>query len=80
MKILFKTLILLSGFFLLIFFSFTSYKNFESKERHVIDKFHIDSCLNIFSPENIIKSKTGYQYWFVDKNFLNGKTIKIFSN
>ena len=39
--------------------------------------FTIDSCLNVFSSDKIIQTKTGYQYWFVDKDFIDGRTIKM---
>lgn len=65
-------------FFLLISaFSFKGLKKSENAEIPGSDRFHIDSCLNVFSVENIINTKSGYQYWFVDKNFINGKTIKM---
>lgn len=39
--------------------------------------FTIKDCVNTFSKEKTIKTKSGYQYWFADKNFLDGKTIKM---
>ncbi len=39
--------------------------------------FTIDSCLHVFSPDKVIQTKTGYQYWFVDKDFIDGTTIKM---
>ncbi len=37
----------------------------------------IDSCVNEFSMAHIESTKAGYQYWFVDRNFLDGRTIKL---
>ena len=37
----------------------------------------IDSCVNEFSMARIESTKAGYQYWFVDRNFLDGRTIKL---
>lgn len=39
--------------------------------------YTIDNCVNIFNKEKIESTKVGFQYWFVDKNFLDGRTIKI---
>jgi quercetin dioxygenase-like cupin family protein len=37
----------------------------------------IDSCVNEFSMARIESTKAGYQYWFVDRHFLDGRTIKL---
>ena len=33
--------------------------------------------MNQFNLENIIPTKVGYQYWFADKDFLEGRTLKM---
>lgn len=40
-------------------------------------KFTIDNCVNSFDIAKVESTKAGYQYWFVDKNFLDGRTIKL---
>lgn len=40
-------------------------------------KYTIENCINKFSIDKIEKTKVGYQYWFVDPDFTNGKTIKM---
>jgi len=40
-------------------------------------KYTIENCINKFSIDKIEKTKVGYQYWFVDPDFANGKTIKM---
>ena len=40
-------------------------------------KWTIDKCLNEFSKDKIEKTDAGYQYWFVDKNLADGKTLKM---
>ena len=40
-------------------------------------KFTIDNCVNQFDEEGIIKTKVGYKYWFVDKDFIDGRTLKM---
>lgn len=37
----------------------------------------IDSCVNAFSMAQIESTKAGYQYWFVGKDFLDGRTLKM---
>jgi mannose-6-phosphate isomerase-like protein (cupin superfamily) len=40
-------------------------------------KFTIENCVNEFSLAKAESTKVGYQYWFVDKNFLDGRTLKM---
>lgn len=40
-------------------------------------KYTISNCVNTFSMDKTIKTDAGYQYWFVDKKFLDGRTIKL---
>lgn len=40
-------------------------------------EFTIDNCVNSFQPANVESTKAGYQYWFADKNFLDGRTLKM---
>ncbi|RPI71010.1 MAG: cupin domain-containing protein [Ignavibacteriales bacterium] len=39
--------------------------------------YSIEDCVNEFSSEKTEETKAGYQYWFADKNFLDGRTIKL---
>ena len=39
--------------------------------------FPIEKYLNQFSMNKIEKTDAGYQYWFVDKNLADGKTLKM---
>lgn len=42
------------------------------------DKIYtIENCVNTFNKENTKPTKVGYQYWFADKNFIDGRTIKM---
>lgn len=36
--------------------------------------FTIDNCVSEFSMDKTLKTKAGYQFWFADKDFLDGKT------
>lgn len=40
-------------------------------------KYTIGNSVNIFSTDGIEKTEAGYQYWFVDKKFLDGRTLKM---
>jgi unsaturated chondroitin disaccharide hydrolase len=39
--------------------------------------FTLRNSLNEFTPSRIESTKAGYQYWFVDRKFLDGRTIKM---
>ena len=40
-------------------------------------KFTIENCVNRFDQDKAVKTKVGYQYWFVDKDFIDGNTLKM---
>ena len=40
-------------------------------------QYAIDSCVNEFSLSRIESTQAGYQYWFVDKEFVDGRTLKM---
>jgi len=40
-------------------------------------KYTIENCVNHFDIDKAIKTEVGYQYWFVDKDFIDGQTLKI---
>lgn len=42
-----------------------------------IKKFTIENCVNSLDLNNTIPTKVGYQYWFADKDFLDGRTLKL---
>src|SRR5215216_2824944 len=42
-------------------------------------KFAIENCVNEFDPKKVEKTAAGYQYWFADKDFLDGRTLKLSS-
>jgi quercetin dioxygenase-like cupin family protein len=51
----------------------------QDKEPYKFDStnYSIKNCVNEFSMTGIEETKVGYQYWFADKNFLDGRTIKL---
>lgn len=40
-------------------------------------KYTIEQCVRPFSASDIETTSVGYQFWFVDKKFLDGRTIKL---
>ena len=44
-----------------------------SPDRH----YTLSTCVNEFTPARIESTKAGYQYWFVGKEFLDGRTLKM---
>lgn len=40
-------------------------------------KFTIENCVNTFSMDKTVKTGVGYQYWFADKEFIDGRTLKM---
>lgn len=42
-----------------------------------LKEYTIENSVNMFSMDGIEKTEAGYQYWFVDKKFLDGRTLKM---
>jgi quercetin dioxygenase-like cupin family protein len=40
-------------------------------------KYTLDNCITKFSMDKTVKTDAGYQFWYVDKNFADGKTLKL---
>jgi mannose-6-phosphate isomerase-like protein (cupin superfamily) len=40
-------------------------------------KYTIENCVNVFTPSKVESTKAGYQYWFVGKDFIDGRTLKM---
>jgi mannose-6-phosphate isomerase-like protein (cupin superfamily) len=72
---------LLKKYLLLLFLVFIFCLEIKSQEKGTYQfdstNFTIENCVNQFSVDGIEKTKVGYQYWFADKNFLDGRTIKL---
>lgn len=66
---------------ILLFFSINifAHEGHETKQKSPSDstKFNIENCVNQFNFADTVATKVGYQYWFVDKNFLDGRTLKM---
>ena len=62
----------------LVAFTYQSSKAQEnSKNNDSIKLYTIENCVNQFSMAETVKTKVGYQYWFADKDFLDGRTLKM---
>ncbi|MCE5332831.1 MAG: cupin domain-containing protein [Bacteroidales bacterium] len=61
----------------LILFCISGCIGFAQMNDAVQTKWTIKNCVNQFNKGNIIPIKAGYQYWFADKDFLNGRTLKM---
>ena len=72
---------LLNKFHLLLFLVLIFCFEIKSQEKETYQfdstNYSIENCVNEFSMDGIEKTKVGYQYWFADKNFLDGRTIKL---
>ena len=40
-------------------------------------KYTIDNCVKEFSMDQTVKTAVGYQFWFADKDFIDGRTLKM---
>ncbi len=40
-------------------------------------RYDIVNCINEFTPARVESTKAGYQYWFADRKFADGKTLKL---
>lgn len=58
---------------MICFFTGTSYS-----QVHIdTAAYTIDKCVNQFDSSKTEKTKAGFQYWFADKNFIDGRTLKL---
>lgn len=63
------------GIFLMMVTSMNAQET--SNENLTQKSFTIENCVNVFNMDDTIKTDAGYQYWFADKNFLDGRTLKM---
>ena len=70
-------------FLLLLFLNLNFIANAQSNSANIKNadslssKFNIENCVNEFKMDKTVKTDAGYQYWFVDKNFIDGRTLKM---
>lgn len=73
-----------NNFFILSFSVFLIILSQETKaqeaNKNKIDStkvFTIENCVNQFNMADTVKTEVGYQYWFADKDFIDGRTLKM---
>jgi mannose-6-phosphate isomerase-like protein (cupin superfamily) len=52
-------------------------QNKEVKSENNGKKYTIENCVNEFSADKTVKTAAGYQYWFADPDFIDGRTLKL---
>jgi mannose-6-phosphate isomerase-like protein (cupin superfamily) len=67
-----SSLIKIVLFVILAYQSVIGQENLKEKKEYTIE-----NCVNHFDVDKAIKNKVGYQYWFIDKNFIDGQTLKL---
>lgn len=40
-------------------------------------RFTVKTCVNEFTASRVESTKAGYQYWFIGRDFLDGRTLKM---
>jgi mannose-6-phosphate isomerase-like protein (cupin superfamily) len=43
----------------------------------VVKQYTIENCVTEFSMDKAKKTEVGYQFWFADPNFIDGRTLKL---
>lgn len=64
-------------YFFILIGMFLVYFESNTLAQTIANKYNIENCVNEFNPTKIESTKVGFQYWFVDKNFADGKTVKL---
>jgi mannose-6-phosphate isomerase-like protein (cupin superfamily) len=75
-----KNNILIKLFVIILLFATCAIAQVESKNVNspvTESKYTIDNCINHFSMDKTVKTDAGYQYWYVGKEFADGKTLKL---
>ena len=70
-----KTLTILKTTIVFVFFQQTFSQ--ETKKETTAVEYTIENCVNHFEIDKATKTKVGYQYWFADKDFIDGRTLKM---
>ncbi len=59
------------------FFSLSSAQPASAAKDTSQSKYTIQNCVNEFTIGKIESTKAGYQYWFADRDFIDGRTLKM---
>ncbi len=62
----------------LFFINLSTAQETAKKSTPESNNYTIENCINKFNMDKTIKTSVGYQYWFIDQNFLpDGLTVKM---
>ena len=67
----------LSIIFCLVLFSTIGFSQENNDSLDQKRQWTIEECVNSFTFEDTVGTSVGYQYWFFDKEFIDGRTIKM---
>lgn len=70
-----KSIILI--IFLIYSFSVSLFSQDNKHQNNKDKRWAIENCVNKFSWSDTVQTSVGYQYWFFDKEFIDGRTIKM---
>jgi quercetin dioxygenase-like cupin family protein len=69
------------AFLLIMFGTIALPLNIFSQEKRdslsINKQYTIDNCVTEFSMDKTTKTAVGYQFWFADPNFIDGRTLKM---
>lgn len=68
---------LLLNLFLFFTVCFTLHAQEKAESNDIKKQYSIENCVSTLSMDKTIPTKVGYQYWFADKDFLDGRTLKM---
>jgi len=68
---------LLTTMIYLLFLTSHSFLKAQDKKPVKPKVYTIDNCFNKLSMDKTIKTEVGYQYWFADVDFIDGRTLKM---
>lgn len=63
--------------FLLLAFCLSSSAQSTADSTKTEKTYSIDNCVTEFSMDGTVETKVGYQFWFADKDFIDGRTLKM---
>lgn len=73
-----KQKVILTALLSIFLLNLTNAQETAKKATPEMKKYTIENCINKFDKEKTVKTSVGYQYWFIDQNFLNdGQTVKM---
>lgn len=60
-----------------IFFLFAAISVSNAQENKKVKQYNIENCISKFDMSKTVKTSVGYQFWFADKDFIDGRTLKM---